>query len=151
MGQMVLEHNNRNFMPSGPQARRRRKEKGKPDFSLFLPPDAETIVFALIATHNQSVRALRYKHSTHLGEDENKNEDEKYLEGIPFLLILQHYNHRNTREMETTLPDSRSGQATIRGHCNERCRHGGGLSADVHAGRVQAAEEWAMMVHATGA
>ena len=36
-------------MPPGAQARRRRKEKGKSDFSLP-SPDAETMVFALVAT-----------------------------------------------------------------------------------------------------
>ena len=57
--------------------------------------------------------ARQYKQSTRLGEDEDKDEDEKYLEDILLLLILRHYNHRNMREMETTLPDSRSGQAAI--------------------------------------
>ena len=53
MGRMVLEHNNRNHMPSGAQARRRRKEKGKSDFS-FLSPDAETMEFALVATQQST-------------------------------------------------------------------------------------------------
>ena len=36
-------------MPSGAQARRRRKEKGKSDF-FFPSPDAATMVFAIVAT-----------------------------------------------------------------------------------------------------
>ena len=49
--------------------------------------------------------------------------------------------------METALPDSWSGQATIRTLQRTLLPWRRGFSADVYADRVQVAEEWAKMVH----
>ena len=66
---------------------------------------------------------------------------------ILLLLILQHYNHRNRREVETALPDSWSGQATIRTLQRTMSPWRRAPLADAYANRVQVVEELAKMVH----
>ena len=81
-----------------------------------------------------------------------RDEDEKEKEegeGISFFFSSSNtkFNHRNRREVEMALPDSWSGQATIRTLQQMLSPWRRAPSADAYADRVQVAEEWAKLVH----